>query len=237
MIVSKFIPDLCWYPIEGTLNDLFDHNFKLVAKVYDYENPEAKVEVPPNTVGFGILWKGVSYIITSNSEGFTTPNKLICKWVGETPTIEDLLKSLDEEIPNETTTYNYSWITVVKYNENGELDPNGKWYVTDKLDAYLLVKTSGFSMEDILKYAGIGLIAIGVIGLVLEKPEYAKKAYEYVKERAPKVYEHIKEKAPEVYEKLKEELAKLKEELRKLRLREEIERIIKEEIGKLKGRI
>lgn len=234
MITHKIIPDLTWFPTELTLDDKFDHNLKIVSEIYDTDNPNARHEIPPYTLALGFMWKGVSYILIENEETVVTPANGTFSWVNP-PTVREFLEKVKEPIPNETTVYSYYWIAMVKYNEKGKPDPNGRWYITDKLSAQLLVKVSPFNMQDILKYVGIGLIAIGVLGLLAEEKEHVKKAYEYVKEKAPEVYRYIREKAPEAYEKLKEELAKLREELRRLKLREEIERIIREEIGKLRG--
>ena len=191
MIVNKFIKELSWFPTEGKLDDLFNHNFKLVIKVYDEEDPNKKHKIPVGTVGVALMWKGNIYKFATNTTEAETPAQATIKWT-KPPTIREFLEALGEPIPEETTVYSYSWLAIVKVNQNGELDPNGKWACTDKWDAQLLVKVPAFDVNKILMYAGIGLVGLGVLTLLGRERayEYAKRAYEYAK-KAP---EFIKER-------------------------------------------
>jgi hypothetical protein len=186
---ANFVRAESYFPTEGRLNDEFNGNFKLVIEVTSDE----PVTIPAGAFGIGVLWKAKPYLLAVNDEPFETPAKIELTWV-EPPTIADFLTAFGEELPEETKTYSYSWITGFFVNEQWIIDPNGQQFaVTDKWDTELLVIVEPFPWEKVLMGAGIGAVVLGAMAVLAVRrpeyvrrvPEYARRGVEYVRERIP----------------------------------------------------
>jgi len=202
MIVCKFDRRKTWFPDEGKLQDKFNSNLKIVMKCFFKEKPSKRDTVPPRTIALGVLWKGKAYGLWINQQPIQIPveislgplyieNRII--------TIEEFIKLFGEEVPKETTIYSYKWLALVKHN--------GRWYITDELDAQLLVKVGLLADNKKVLIAGLGLAGLG-LGLILIKDKekirektgfYANILKERFKEKASK----LKEKIPQLYERLR----------------------------------
>jgi len=180
-IDAKFVRAESYFPTEGRLDDKFNGNFKLVVEVTDSE-----ATIPAGAWAVGVLWKGRGYLLATNDRSFKTPARIELSYIGNPPTVADFLTALGEELPEETKSYSYSWITGFRVNEEGYVDPNGqKFGVTDEWNTELLVIVEPFPWEKVLMGAGIGAVTLGVIAVLARRPQYVRRGAEYVRERIP----------------------------------------------------
>jgi len=182
--IAKFDRNNSWFPTEGHLDDKFNDDFVLYTIITNVEKT-----IPAGGYFFGVKWKSKNIILGTNSTPITEDTAGKWRW-REIPTIADLLKLFGEELPKETTTYSYSWITGFIINENGEIDPNGQYiYVTDEWKTNLLVIVEGFDWTKWLAITGIGIAGVGLIAIIGKSRAmgYARRAGEYAREYASKV--------------------------------------------------
>jgi len=203
MIVCKFDRRKTWFPDEGRPQDKFNSNLKIVMRVFDKDKPSKSGIVPPRTIALGVLWKGKVYGMWINSQQINIPTEIslgpmYVRGENRVVTIKEFLELFREEVPKETTIYSYKWLALVKHE--------GKWYITDELEAQLLVKV-GLVFDKKVLIAGLGLAGLG-LGLILIKDKekirektgfYANILKERFKEKASK----LKEKIPQLYERLR----------------------------------
>jgi len=154
--VIYFDRDNSYCPTSVKIDDPFDDNFKLAVI---YESDTMNVDIP-----IVLCFKGSHYLLGTARD--VPPRKRIYFVWEEVPTTREFFETFGETI-EESQTYSLVW-------ETGILVDDAQFIKTDELPVDVYVEVP---KPDILTYAALGAIGLGVIGLVMafRTPSYGRK--------------------------------------------------------------
>ena len=141
-----FDRDNSYCPASVKIDEPFNDNFKMTII---YESNTKKLDIP-----LVVYFKGTHYLL-GVAEGISPGTGFYFTW-REPPTAKEFFEALGEEI-KESTTYSLVW-------ETGFMVDETHFVKTDEMPIDVYVEVPKI---DILTYAILGAVGIGVVGLVM----------------------------------------------------------------------